>query len=348
VRWALPLALLTLGVPAAGAAGAASTAPETLAVAAGPIAAFAQDGNRVAWFRWMHGRTCNASIFVRTVSGNGTSRLPSTGSTCRFPGERFPVRLALSGSRAAWTLTAAGNITEQYLFSASLGAPRERQVAVLYHLTDSTGSWLTGLAGDRGTIAFSVVNTRYTDESASQLEIGGVLGGLSRAPIEVPAAKVALSGWLAATARATGTDRGGLPVAGPHTRVELWNLRTRERLGWFAPTGTVRALAYSSPWIVAFVGDGQERRLLVRHTPSGLSSSTNVARDASNLTASADTAVYREGRTLVAVDLRTRTRRVLHRAAATPVGLSIEGRRVAWAENVGGRGRIRALLVSQR
>jgi hypothetical protein len=48
VRWALSLALLTLGVQAAGAAGAASTAPETLAVAAGPIAAFAQDGNRVA------------------------------------------------------------------------------------------------------------------------------------------------------------------------------------------------------------------------------------------------------------------------------------------------------------
>jgi hypothetical protein len=194
VRWALPLALLTLGVPAAGAAGAASTAPETLAVAAGPIAAFAQDRNRIAWFSWTHERRCNGSVFVHALAGGRTHRLPSSGFTCRFPVETFPVRLALAGSRAAWTLSAAGNITEQYLFSASVGAPRERQVAALYHDTDSTGAWLTGLTGDRGTIAYSVVNTRYADEGGSALEIGGAVRGLARAPLDVPAAKVALDG----------------------------------------------------------------------------------------------------------------------------------------------------------
>ena len=32
-------------------------------------------------------------------------------------------------------------------------------------------------------------------------------------------------------------------------------------------------------------------------------------------------------------------------AAATPIGLSIAGRRIAWAENVGGRGRIQSVTV---
>jgi hypothetical protein len=38
----------------------------------------------------------------------------------------------------------------------------------------------------------------------------------------------------------------------------------------------------------------------------------------------------------------------LTEAAGTPIGLSLEGTRLAWAENVGGRGRIRALLVAGR
>jgi hypothetical protein len=35
----------------------------------------------------------------------------------------------------------------------------------------------------------------------------------------------------------------------------------------------------------------------------------------------------------------------LAQAGSTPVGLSIEGSRVAWAENIMGRGRIRSLTV---
>lgn len=37
---------------------------------------------------------------------------------------------------------------------------------------------------------------------------------------------------------------------------------------------------------------------------------------------------------------------VLAFAAAPPIGLSIEGRRVTWAENLKGRGRIRSVLIS--
>ncbi len=58
--------------------------------------------------------------------------------------------------------------------------------------------------------------------------------------------------------------------------------------------------------------------------------------------------VFRVGRSIRAVSVDSHGVRVLARAAAPPIGMSIEGSRVAWAENVKGRGRIRALFVNGR
>ena len=60
------------------------------------------------------------------------------------------------------------------------------------------------------------------------------------------------------------------------------------------------------------------------------------------LSASGGRIVYSVGKTIVSVDTATGAKSMLARAVSTPIGLSIEGRRVAWAENVGGRGRVRA------
>jgi hypothetical protein len=56
-------------------------------------------------------------------------------------------------------------------------------------------------------------------------------------------------------------------------------------------------------------------------------------------------AVFRVGRSIRAVELASRRVRTVIKAAATPVGLSIEGTRVAWAENLKHGARIRALFV---
>jgi hypothetical protein len=55
--------------------------------------------------------------------------------------------------------------------------------------------------------------------------------------------------------------------------------------------------------------------------------------------------VFRVGRSIRALDVAGGLVRRLGIAAAPPIGLSVEGSRVAWAENVHGRGRIRALGV---
>jgi hypothetical protein len=53
-------------------------------------------------------------------------------------------------------------------------------------------------------------------------------------------------------------------------------------------------------------------------------------------------------RSIFAVDAaRGRPHRIA-RAAATPIGLSVVGRRIAWAENLGRKARVRALTLGAR
>ena len=72
-----------------------------------------------------------------------------------------------------------------------------------------------------------------------------------------------------------------------------------------------------------------------------------VEQDEPELTANDHTIVYRVGRSLRAVDIETHGVRALARVAAAPIGLSLEGRRLAWAENLNGSARIRALYLTQ-
>jgi WD40-like Beta Propeller Repeat len=57
--------------------------------------------------------------------------------------------------------------------------------------------------------------------------------------------------------------------------------------------------------------------------------------------------VFRTGRKVQMLDAASRKISPLAVAGATPIGLSIEGRRVAWAENSGGHGRIRAVKLGR-
>ena len=68
------------------------------------------------------------------------------------------------------------------------------------------------------------------------------------------------------------------------------------------------------------------------------------ARTAAELDIAGRRIVFRSGRTIYVMDAVTGATRVLARRRVTPVGLSIEGKRVAWAENVSGRGRMQAVV----
>jgi hypothetical protein len=66
------------------------------------------------------------------------------------------------------------------------------------------------------------------------------------------------------------------------------------------------------------------------------------------LSASDQEAVFRTGRFVHVLTFATAHSRTVAQTVGTPIGLSLEGSRLAWAENVKGRGRIRALYVNGR
>jgi hypothetical protein len=70
-------------------------------------------------------------------------------------------------------------------------------------------------------------------------------------------------------------------------------------------------------------------------------------RPAPALAASGTRLVLRVGRTIYALDARNGSPRVVAHAAKSPIGLSIAGRRVAWAENIGRGARVRAVFLAR-
>ena len=104
--------------------------------------------------------------------------------------------------------------------------------------------------------------------------------------------------------------------------------------------------------------DGMGSGVALEQTPLGLrlvwyepdtgapSGSVAVSRATSpDVTATDQLVVFHIGRSLRAVDVVTHQVRKLGTTAAPPIGLSLEGGRLAWAENVNGNGRIRALYI---
>jgi hypothetical protein len=326
VRWTLPVLALTLGALTAGAAGAASPAPKTLAVAPGPVLAVAQDAGRVAWLARTPERRCRAAV---VVSG--------TRVACTWASTQYPAKLGLRGSTALWTLKASGNITEEWVYSASLSSRRARDVDSAFHETDSRGDWLTDVADD----AYAVVDTRGTAPA-------GAIGSATRPPVRIAAAKLAVDGVRFAYAAATSVDRSGAPFADAGATIAVREFRRSAVLAQVAAPGRVRALALAWPHVVAIVTVDGARTLFRYDASTGRTDRRALLPDASSLAASGRFAVYRTGRTIRAVDLSSSAPNVpVARAAATPIGLSVERGRVVWGENVRGRGRIRALTLSQ-
>ena len=76
-----------------------------------------------------------------------------------------------------------------------------------------------------------------------------------------------------------------------------------------------------------------------------LGSTAVAATIAPQLSVSGGKIVYRTGRTISVLDSANGKRSIVTTASATPIGLTIEGSRIAWGENIAGRGRIMALQI---
>ena len=114
----------------------------------------------------------------------------------------------------------------------------------------------------------------------------------------------------------------------------------------FLPTAHPDDVALSR-YVAATLSRGKRSaRLELFDTRSGRRLGTaSLPRRAASVSISGSAVVFVSGRQIWALDVRTRKPRLVTRATADPIGLSIEGNRIAWAENLRRSSRIRAVFL---
>jgi len=351
--------LTSITVPAAGAKPATA---RSLLVTKTPIRAFAQDSSHFAWVdrKWrLEAHKLGSKAKTVLV---GTAR-PYVGGS-----DAVPPQLALAGSRVVWTRNGGGNDFETAIFARQVATRAKARIVfnTAADRVERTGSYFGALTAGTSTVDFTTVDYECVDPNdcsklaAKPSPIDGafrVVGTGSRA--QVPNApgslELAVSAGRIASVSAPDhlsateiSDVSSPSLGRPGLRIEIRNATTGHVTSAFTPHGTVRALALTGS-VAAVIDDlGNGTRQIERYdaaTGALLGSTGNIA-VGTTLSTAGNTFVCAVDEKVEALDATTGARRVLAVSPAPPIGLSIVGKRVAWAVNEHGHGQILALTLS--
>jgi hypothetical protein len=337
-----------------GAAAPAATGPRTLVKTNGPLRAFASDGARLAWI------DARYDVRTRTVSARRSILLGSAKPFGRLKLEGIRPVLAVAGKRVLWTRSGGGDSIEVDVW---VGAPGQKGRLVGVTQNDSIvgvgdGGYFGGAAGDGSTLLWSSVFYRCASDSCLELVVPAsperalnglrrVVGNRSRATPDAPSAvtlDVSAGRVAELVTPSPVSSQQPLPRAVPGLPVEIRDTVTGRLISTFTPAGIVHGVAISGNRAAVLVSSGSDTSIERYDAATGaLTGSTPVAAAAADLDLSGTRIVYGVGGQIHVLDAVTGTDRVLRSVHGTVVGLSIEGRRVMWAVDSGGRGRIVAL-----
>jgi DNA-binding beta-propeller fold protein YncE len=135
----------------------------------------------------------------------------------------------------------------------------------------------------------------------------------------------------------------------PFHSVQLRSVPSWRFIRRIAVKGKVLAAALSRSTVALLVeGKGGRRVELFDARSNASRGSVGVpVTTAPELSAAAANVVFRDGNAIYVLDGDRRAIRVVAVAGSTPIGLSIEGPRVAWVENGAAQGRIQALTLQR-
>ena len=346
------------------AAGAAPRTQTLYARASGTISGFAQDGGIIAWFTPGR-RACNA-VHVKQLDNGLKADLPKPGDahnvTCRWNTGRSVVPLALAQDEPnlLWTLHEDSPLEFDYLVGAGVRDRRERRFQQLAHTARGAGLWLGGVAGDGRTLVYGVTSVDYEDEAgclagtdSCALKIVQPGGGVYRVtggeklrliPGTSAAVAVAAAGSRVAYVEADSIGKDGRPMAGADLPIEVVDSITGHVISSITPQGTPIAIALSAHVLATLERTPLGLRLAWYSPKTGLPAGSAPVAIATSpaLSVSDKLAVFHVGRSIRGVEIATGRVRTFVTAAAPPIGLSVEGDRIAWAENLKHVARIRA------
>jgi hypothetical protein len=336
------------------------TPPHTL------IAAFAQDGQNIAWVG-SHPTGCNTVHLQSLQSGVGYD-LPSGSAqvTCHFAwSKRQPVELALAGGQALWSLPQDSPLPLDYLLGAGVlkSERAERRFLEAAHNVRGVGQWLGGIAGSGTTLAYAVTSVDWDDEAGCLAGTspctltktgGGIFVVRGRVPMRVPgtlaAVEVATAAGDIAYVPTGRLAKNGRPRPTADLPIEILDAGSGQQLASVVPQGVPLAIAMSSRILATLERTPIGLRLAWYDATTGHARGSIPVPKATSawLTASDQLIVFRVGRSIRGVSVASHRSRLIAVSAAAPIGLSLEGGRLAWAENLNGRSRIRAVYVSGR
>jgi hypothetical protein len=344
--------ILGTGLLWASPSPAAAQASQTIATTDGRILVYAADDGRMAWITFHRASKCYGVVHERVIRTGADVVLgrPGFGSQCAYDN----VNIALAGSRALWSwfrwpcdcMSSYGRVV-----TAAPGQPNRIVEDLAGFDFNTIGDWVTGMAGDGQTLAYGRITIEDLDfDLGSVMITGGHVQRVTAARNRVvPSAghpsALSVNGTRIAVVNAS--DAGGSVGPLENGPVYVREAVTGNTIATIEPTGFPRAIALGTQQAALMVekADGM-RQLEIYDAQSGvLVSSLALSADVDwRIDLDQGRVVYHRGR---AIKLFAGGQsHVLAFAAAPPIGLSIEGRRVTWAENLNGRGRIRSVLVS--
>ena len=304
-------------------------------------------------------------MYVRSVGAHKATAVGKADQVdVDYPGNLLTLPLALAGKRVLWTTFdgGAGWVYTNVATSSPGSGPLNVSSYQAWDQGDYEGSPVRALAGDGTTLAYGVSSEDCpTIESipracsvltASRRRHFRRQGPAQPAPACGDPAhftSALSSGRLAVVPADLPRPNDGYgPRAVPNGPIETFDLNGT-LVSSVRPTGTVRQIALAWPTLYVFVerpnGISEIERYNVATAKRLSGAREKVPSNATNLGASSAGAVYRIGTTVYFLGAHELSIRVLWKTTGTPIGLSIEGKQVAWAENVKGRGGIVALTL---
>ena len=340
---ALALSLIVAGCGTSQQAESGAPPPRALGapklLASAPrVSLFAQDDGQIAWWG---GDGC-AALHVRTIATGSETRIPH-GRKCALayvPGGDDPEvssLFAFAGGRALWGVHAHGHFAYEYVQTASLSDPTIRSVGEGTQESDEPESGyielLSGMVGDRGTLVYIEESVPWRVVGATNVSLPGTPGAFA----------VAVSGRLAAFLHSAGRDDNDRPFSDDTTPVEVRDVRTGELVGRFKHSGRATAVALAPGFVALLVSEDKSTRIETYTVEDGeRQAQATVPSDATDISLAGETVVFRSANTIYVLNATSGRQSEIAVAKGTPIGLSIEGRRIAWAEN----GRIVAVYLS--
>jgi TolB protein len=140
-----------------------------------------------------------------------------------------------------------------------------------------------------------------------------------------------------------GTTRRIAPIR--RSPIEIRNAVTGVRIARFTITGHAYSIALGRDYVALLVDHAPGVRVELYNLNGGFRKAAAVPSSARGLSAAGRNVVFATGKIIRRLDARIGVVRRLAKARGIPIGPTIEGRRVAWAENIRGNARIRATTV---